>query len=151
MEETKETPRQDCHCPPPKKGKTAVIVSVAILGALIIIGALAFLSQGFWTVPTINGNTVSSSSNGVEEIRMVVNGASYQPSTLTVTAGSKVQWLVDGTKAIGCTSYLLSPELGISKRLNKGSNMIEFTAPTKKGSYEFSCSMNMVKGKINVI
>ncbi len=91
---------------------------------------------------TMDGNT--------QVIRMAVNGG-YQPSQFTIKAGLPTRWIVDGINAGGCTSVLVSRQLGIQKLLAAGDNTIEFTAPTQPGTYQFSCSMGMYRGQINVV
>ena len=89
-------------------------------------------------------------ADGSQVIRMQVYADSYGPAEFTVEAGKPVKWVIDGSKATGCTQYLLSTELGISKRLTAGETIIDFT-PAKRGSFAFSCSMNMAKGVIHVV
>ncbi len=96
----------------------------------------------------VNGNVTMDGNTQV--IRMAVNGG-YQPSQFTIKAGVPTRWIVDGTNAGGCTSVLVSRQLGIQKLLAVGGNTIEFTAPTQPGTYQFSCSMGMYRGQINVI
>ena len=122
-----------------------------VLGLLTVMGALAFFmlgsDGGSESQNAIGPGTVGGST---QEIRMAVTGGSYEPSTLTVKVGQPVRWVVDGTKAQGCTKYLLAQKIGISKSLSSGENIIEFT-PTEKGPIAFQCSMGMVRGTINVV
>jgi plastocyanin domain-containing protein len=69
---------------------------------------------------------------------------------LTIRAGVPVRWKVDGTGAVGCTSIMTIPSLGVSQALRQGENIIEFTAPSK-GQLGFTCSMGMVRGSFTVI
>jgi plastocyanin len=101
---------------------------------------------------SLSTNTKSATTDisGTQEIKMRVTGSSYEPSTLTVKVGQPVRWVVDGTNAVGCTKFLVASEIGISRRLNSGDNIIEFT-PTKTGIISFSCSMGMVNGRFRVV
>ena len=81
---------------------------------------------------------------------MAVNGLDYEPSVLTVTAGQKVRWVVDGTGASGCARSLISPDIGVRQVLKSGENIIEFT-PTQRGTIQFSCSMGMTSGEFRVV
>ncbi len=88
--------------------------------------------------------------DGVQEISMKVQPFGYDPSNLTITAGVPVRWVIDGSNASGCTSSIVIPDLRVSKVLQRGRNVIEFTAP-KKGTLAFSCGMGMVRGRFTVL
>jgi len=137
-----------------------------VVGIIFVATALFVLTKMFGAAGDVSINTVQQSGNSqqsentqlggaqaadAQEIRMTVTSGSYVPSTLTVDAGKPVRWVIDGTKASGCTTYIISTELGVSKRLIKGENIVEFIAPKEKGTYGFSCGMNMVKGTMNVV
>jgi len=86
----------------------------------------------------------------VQVVRMRVLPDSYDPAELTVKKGVPVRWEVDGTRAGGCGSSLISRELGISQVLEPGINVFTFT-PTHTGRIAFSCGMGMIRGSFNVI
>lgn len=89
--------------------------------------------------------------NGREQVvRMKVTSSGYEPESITIKRGVPVRWEVDGTDAGGCTGAIVSRELGISKVLEPGINLFNFT-PTHAGSIAFSCGMGMVRGSFNVI
>ena len=130
--------------------KTGNGQAIVIGGGIVIlsIAMIYFLFGGSSTTTT--ENIVLPTGGSAQEVRMTVKAGSYEPPSLTVKAGQPVRWMVDGTKAVGCTKYLVAPSLGINKKLDTGINVIEFT-PTKKGNIGFSCSMGMVNGEFQVI
>lgn len=87
---------------------------------------------------------------GMQEIVMRVTPYGYEPSELTVQAGSPVRWQIDGSEASGCTNGLVVPDLKINQPLKRGNNVIEFT-PVTRGDIAFTCSMGMVRGIIHVL
>ncbi|OGY78633.1 MAG: hypothetical protein A3B74_04620 [Candidatus Kerfeldbacteria bacterium RIFCSPHIGHO2_02_FULL_42_14] len=94
--------------------------------------------------------TTQGGSQDVQVVKMNVAASGYSPSRLTVRAGTKVRWEVDGTNAYGCASVLVSRKLGIQKLLQPGINLFEFT-PTEPGEIAFSCSMGMYRGSFTVL
>lgn len=109
------------------------------------------LSRAFARGSTFVGNiTVPIIRGGIQEIAMKVTPYGYEPSNLTIKAGIPVRWTIDGSGARGCTSVLVIPSLNITKPLQNGPNIVEFTAPTP-GPLAFSCSMGMVRGTLNVL
>lgn len=133
-----------------KSDKAKAIYFLAFL--LLVVGAMAasFFNTGKDDESGLNGAVAKGTTGNVQEIFMKVNGASYEPSEFTVEAGKPVKWVIDGTKAVGCTKYLLAQDIGVSKKLEPGNNVIEFT-PNKKGDIMFSCSMGMVTGRIRAV
>jgi len=84
-------------------------------------------------------------AEGQQVVKMTQSGSGYRPSTLRVKAGVPVRWVITSTSTYTCASSIIIPSLNISKDLEKGENIIEFT-PTKKGTIPFSCSMGMYRG-----
>lgn len=132
-------------------------------GALVFILALVNLNSGFAltgvnVVSAFAGDNrqqqavapLPSINGGVQKIAMQVTAAGYVPSNLTIKAGVPVEWHVDGTEALGCTSQIVIPDLNIMQALTQGDNVIHFTAPTP-GQLAFSCSMGMVRGAFTVL
>jgi plastocyanin domain-containing protein len=130
-------------------------------GALVLILALFNFNSGFALtgvdlsqVFASGGGRVDSTApvvkDGVQEVAMRVTPYGYEPQHLTIEAGVPVRWTVDGSGAQGCTSVLVIPSLKITRPLQQGTNVIEFTAPNP-GQLAFSCSMGMVRGSFTVL
>ena len=114
--------------------------------------ALANISFGKMFEPQVRQEAVigAPKKTGTQEIAMRVTPYGYEPSELSVQAGSPVRWQIDGSQASGCTSGLVVPDLKINQPLKKGNNVIEFT-PMTRGDIAFTCSMGMVRGTIHVL
>lgn len=132
-------------------------------GTLVFILAIVNLNSGF-ALTGINLASAFAGGNGqqqaaaplppvnggVQKIAMKVTSAGYVPNNLTIKSGVPVEWHVDGTAALGCTSQLVIPDLNITQALAQGDNVINFTAPNP-GQLAFSCSMGMVRGTFTVL
>lgn len=76
----------------------------------------------------------------------------YNPSNLTVKAGSQVTLKLVNNGGGGCTQAFTIPNLRIQKVVPLGSSdTVTFTAPSEPGPLVFMCSMGMFRGVINVI
>ncbi len=115
-----------------------------------ILNALTPLQSNGAGNPAPSDGAPPNIANGVQEVSMKAEPEGYQPNVLTVKAGIPVRWTVDGTDAAGCESSLVIPSLNISRILDRGPNVIEFT-PQQPGRLLFSCSMGMYRGYFNVI
>jgi plastocyanin domain-containing protein len=135
----------------PAKGIFFAFIILAVIGGVtaLVLQNISNTNKNTGAVTNIAGATLSNTA-GAQEVKMRVTGSSYEPSTLTVKVGQPVRWVVDGTNAVGCTKYIVAQELGVSRKLNPGDNVIEFT-PTKTGIISFSCSMGMVNGRFQVV
>ncbi|MBI2037371.1 MAG: sulfite exporter TauE/SafE family protein [Candidatus Magasanikbacteria bacterium] len=85
-----------------------------------------------------------------QEVRMTQGRTGYSPNIFTVKKGQPVKWIVKSETSLSCAAYLVMPKYGISKALQSGENIINFT-PTQVGEIPFSCSMGMYRGKFVVV
>ncbi|MFA6215424.1 MAG: sulfite exporter TauE/SafE family protein [Patescibacteria group bacterium] len=140
--------------------KKIMKISAVVVGVLALVminrGLTNFgLGVSFDQGATINQNQVNSniniSNNGNSQlVKMDLTYAGYQPNVLYVKKGIPVRWVINVKQLSGCTSsIILQGGYNISRRLQMGENIIEFT-PTQAGEIPFSCGMQMVWGKFIV-
>lgn len=135
---------------------------VVVLGLWNIQNGLSILGYPL-TLPSFGDTSVAATSNesgsatlsgtmegNTQVIKMGFGGRGYSPDHFTLRAGVPVRWEVDGTGAGGCTSVLVSRQLGVQKFISPGINTIAFT-PSAPGEVSFSCSMGMVRGSFTVL
>ena len=134
--------------------KTVVLQTV--IGFIVVLFALYTFASGL-TLVGINTNFGIDKKQGtvtrVEDkqiVKMDVTYAGYTPNVFTIKKDVPVKWIVNVKQMTGCTNEIMIPSLGISKKLQVGENIVEFT-PTTEGDILFSCWMGMVRGKFIVI
>lgn len=146
--------RKRDYAAPAPTSKTPWVALIGI-GVLVIVlaGALyaIFGRTGGGTgqappLPIGNQPTGAQLEDGVQVLRMTATDRGYTPNEFLVDANKPVRLIVDG-EARGCASYFVAPKLGISERLELGTNS-EFEFTPAPGRYEFSCSMGMFSGVI---
>lgn len=128
-----------------------VAVGVLILGLYYTTNFLAI--YGISLPNKSNESNKAYESNmvdGKQIINMDVVASGYIPNYFSVKKGIPVKWIVNGKNVFGCQGYFVVPSLSISKALNAGENIFEFT-PADTGSISFSCGMGMYRGRIEVI
>jgi plastocyanin domain-containing protein len=104
--------------------------------------------------PSCFSNSDSKNDFGIVTDNPVINieQTGYNPSNLTIKAGSKITLNLKNTGGSGCTQSFIIPSLGIQKLVPLGSSdTIEFTAPSEPGELAFMCSMGMFRGSMKVI
>ncbi|HLC22160.1 MAG TPA: cupredoxin domain-containing protein [Candidatus Nanoarchaeia archaeon] len=95
----------------------------------------------------ITGTVVADGDAQV--VTLSANGVYYIVDPTTVKAGVPVQMVADLDNLFGCLRAVRIPQLGVSKNVKTGDNVIEFT-PEKVGTYTITCSMGMGKGTLVV-
>lgn len=95
------------------------------------------------------GGQLAAVKGGVQEVVLSVQGANYYPNPIRVKKGVPVRLVADISSMPGCSKSIVIPEFGIRKTVSTGDNLMEFT-PDKSGTFDFSCSMGMYRGKIVV-
>lgn len=129
--------------------KIIIIVCIVIAGFLILSpkNQDVIKEQPFANlVPVVNGKQVMA---------MTVNAVSYSPNYFKIKKEIPVKWEITSSGQPGCASGAVVSSLipgGMTYlNPNKGEvTVVEFT-PQKTGKFSFSCTMNMVRGSIEVI
>ena len=124
--------------------------------AAIAIILLAFYNlKGALTLSGVDFNRTNQSASQTQansEITITIEPNGYSPKNLTVPAGEKITLHLKNDKAYSCAQAFTIPKLNIQKVVRPGQETtLTFTAPSKPGKLNFSCSMGMYKGVINVI
>lgn len=118
---------------------------VAIAAGL---GAVAWINWYFFLAQR-GGVAVAAAAGGVQEIPVTVQGG-YQPAHLRVRAGVPVRLVFDRQEDSSCSEEIVIPDFGIRRFLPAfAQTPVEFT-PTRPGSYEFTCGMGMLRGRLTV-
>lgn len=129
-------------------------VLVIVLGVVMANRGLALSGFSLPTIP-IGKNIFQSSGTAVvkNDVQIVVTKllpGSYEP--ITVLKGMPVRWVIKAGKndINGCNNEIIIPRYNISKKLEPGENIIEFT-PSETGTIAYSCWMGMIRSKITVV
>lgn len=115
--------------------------------------SIDFISNNFKGTATedFNKDTVKAEiKDNVQAISIKANTQGYSPSTIVVQKNIPVKLIVIGEQITACNNTLVISAFKIQQPLQKGENIIEFTATTA-GDVKFSCSMGMLSGTIKVV
>lgn len=120
----------------------------AAAGSSVAIGASSSVTIS--DASSSNSGGTDSGSSGYQEITMRISGG-FVPKTFTVQAGKPVKWTIIGERVSRCTNEVIQRDFGIDVRITNGETKTVVFTPTKPGTYQFSCWMNMVRGQITVV
>lgn len=119
---------------------------------LVVAGAAAAIAWVNWYFFVAGASAVGASAverGGVQEVRIVVSGG-YSPSTVRVRPGERARLVFDRRERSGCSEEVVIAEFGVRKYLPAFEETAVELTPTERGSYEFTCGMGMLRGRIVV-
>jgi plastocyanin domain-containing protein len=119
-----------------------------LIVTLVGLGVIAWIVWYFWLW---KGETVSAQAGagGVQIIDVTVKGG-YQPASIVVEAGRPVRLNFTRREASLCGEEVVLPDFGRRAHLPENQPVTLEILPLEPGEYEFTCGMNMYKGKLIV-
>jgi plastocyanin domain-containing protein len=119
-----------------------------IIVTLLGLGIIAWIVWYFWLW---EGESVTARSvaGGAQEIDVTVKGG-YQPATIVAKAGQLVRLNFTRRESTPCGEEVVLPDFGKRAHLPQDKSVSIEVTPEKPGEYEFTCGMNMYRGKIIV-
>ena len=119
------------------------IVIAAGLGAVAWVNWYFFLAER----GLANAAVTVVGGAGRQEIAIVVRGG-YSPSTIRAAAGQPVRLVFNRQENSSCSEEVVFPDFGVRRFLPENQKTtVEITPPTA-GTYEFTCGMGMLHGRV---
>ncbi|MDP7725189.1 heavy metal translocating P-type ATPase [Mycobacterium sp. TY814] len=116
--------------------------------AVLAGGALAIAALAWYFFGPRRAHTTAV-SDGVQRVQITIRGG-YSPSVVQVRQGIPVQISFDRQETGDCSSLVVFPDLQLSAALPAHQTTTVTFTPQRPGSFEFSCSMNMIHGTLVV-
>ena len=110
--------------------------------------ALAWINWYFFLGKRVAAVVVTGAGGG-REITVAVQGG-YDPSTIKVRRGEPVRIVFDRQETSGCSEEVVFPDFGIKRFLPAFEKTQIVLTPEKAGSFDFTCGMSMLRGKLIV-
>ena len=118
---------------------------------LVTLGGAVFIAWVIWFffLSEHRKTKVTSSAEGVQTQKITVKGG-YTPDTIVVEQGKLLRLEFYRDETDSCSETVVFGDFGISRTLPAyKTTPIEFT-PQKVGEFNFTCGMNMLRGKLIV-
>jgi plastocyanin domain-containing protein len=118
---------------------------------LVIAGGLAAIGWVNWYFFLAARGPVGVAQGAGErqEVTVVVRGG-YTPAAIRVQAGRPVRLLFDRQETSGCSEEVVFPDFGVRRFLPAHQRTAVDLTPDRAGSYEFTCGMSMLRGRLVV-
>ncbi|MDX6612122.1 MAG: hypothetical protein QOD75_1308 [Blastocatellia bacterium] len=117
-----------------------------LIVTLVGLGLIAWIVWYFWLWKR-ESVAAQTNAGGIQIVDVTVKGG-YQPASITVQVGRPLRLNFTRREASLCGEEVVLPDFGKRAHLPENQTVpIEVTLE-KPGEYEFTCGMNMYKGKL---
>lgn len=118
---------------------------------LVLLGGMAAIAWVNWYFFLARGGdaVAAAGAGGVQEIRIAVEGG-YSPAVVRVRRGDPVRLIFDRRETSSCSEEVVLPDFGIRRFLPAHEETVVEMTPDRSGTYEFTCGMGMLRGKVVV-
>jgi plastocyanin domain-containing protein len=122
------------------------MTSAQIIVSLLGLAAIAWINWYFFLAGRGGAVDATIEDAGMQRVRVEVKGG-YTPALVRVRAGVPVRLEFHRDETNTCTEEVLLPDFGIRQYLPAHrTTSVSFTPG--EGTYEFTCGMGIVRGKI---
>ena len=112
------------------------------------IAAIAWVNWYFFLARR-SAATATASASGTQEVTVVVHGG-YEPAEVRARKGMPLRLTFDRQEDSSCSEEVVIPDFGIRKFLPAFQKTAVELTPTEAGTYEFTCGMSMLHGRLIV-
>jgi plastocyanin domain-containing protein len=113
------------------------------------LGAIAWVNWYFFVASREPVTVASTSQGGRQEITIEVEGG-YSPSAVRVKPGAPVRLVFDRKETSPCSEELVIGSLGVRRFLKPFEKTAVDLPPLSPGTYDFTCGMGMLHGRLEV-
>ena len=93
--------------------------------------------------------TATAGAGGVQEVTITVHGG-YEPAEVQLEKGVPARLVFDRQETSGCSEEVVLPDFGIRRFLPAFQKTTVELTPDREGSFEFTCGMSMLRGRLVV-
>jgi plastocyanin domain-containing protein len=119
--------------------------ALTTIDLLVLAGGLGAIAWVLWYFFLAERPAAVAAPNA--EVTVVVRGG-YEPSTIRVKAGAPVRLVFDRQETSGCSEEVVFPAFGLKRFLPAHERTTLELTPPAPGTYEFTCGMSMLRGRV---
>lgn len=122
-----------------------------VMNSPITVNKLVSPVTYFFSDDRFSSASETKTTNGVQEVTINILNNGYQPNKLKVKSGQPVKLTLQSKDTYSCALAFVFKEFGINTFLEANDTKTFTFTPNKPGKYQFTCSMGMYSGVIEVI
>jgi plastocyanin domain-containing protein len=126
-------------------------MSIGTMDWMMIAGGLAAIAWVNWYFFLAERGAAAvaaaAPAGGVQEVTIAVQGG-YEPRTVRVRAGRPVRLVFDRRETSSCSEEIVFGDFGIRRFLPAFQQTTIEVTPERPGTYEFTCGMSMLRGRL---
>jgi plastocyanin domain-containing protein len=116
----------------------------------ILAGAAAIAWVNWYFFLARRGTAVAETgAGGTQEVTITVQGG-YEPAEVKLKRGVPARLVFDRRETSGCSEEVVIPDFGVRKFLPAFQKTTVELRPETAGSFEFTCGMSMLRGRLVV-
>jgi plastocyanin domain-containing protein len=113
------------------------------------VAAIAWVYWYFFVASREPATVASASRDGVQQVTIDVEGG-YSPSSVRVRRDAPVRLVFDRKETNSCSEELVIGSLGVRRFLTPFQKTAVDLPPLSPGTYDFTCGMGMLHGRLEV-
>jgi plastocyanin domain-containing protein len=110
-------------------------------------GAIAWVNWYFFSAERAAAVAAPSGAGAPREATIVVEGG-YSPAVVRARAGEPVRLVFDRRETSGCSEEVVFGDFGVRRYLPANERTVIELTPPAPGTYEFTCGMGMLRGRL---
>ena len=115
--------------------------------AVIWVNWYFFVADRAGAVAAESAAGVAGAEPGVQHATVTVDGG-YSPAVVRVKAGRPVRMTFDRRETSGCSEEVVFGDFGVRRFLPAHQRTVVEVTPPAAGTYEFTCGMGMLRGRL---
>jgi plastocyanin domain-containing protein len=119
------------------------IVIAAGLGAVAWVNWYFFLAERSVARATV----AATGAAGRQEVTVTVRGG-YSPAVIRTVSGQPIRLVFDRQEHSSCSEEVVFPDFGVRRFLPENQKTAVEITPPAPGTYEFTCGMGMLHGRL---
>jgi plastocyanin domain-containing protein len=117
--------------------------------AVVLAGVAAIAALNWWFFLAEGGVAMATAQAGVQQVRVEVRGG-YTPATIRARRGQTLRLTFDRQETNPCSEEIVFPDFGVRRYLPAFEQTAVEIKPESPGTYEFTCGMSMLRGRLIV-
>jgi plastocyanin domain-containing protein len=111
------------------------------------LGAIVWVNWYFFLAERGTAYMAAAGALGKQEVTVIVRGG-YTPAVIRAAAGKPVRLVFDRQESSSCSEEVVFPDFDVRRFLPENERTSVEITPPAPGTYEFTCGMGMLHGRL---